>query len=66
MLDFFLSFQRFFVLDNGMLKYSKSPIDVSRLEDFKTFREVQSAHTHSRHIYESTHMKVVDEFKEIV
>lgn len=49
-----------------MLKYSKSPIDVSRLEDFKTFREVQSAHTHSRHIYESTHMKVVDEFKEIV
>lgn len=47
-----------------MLKYSKSPIDVSGIEDFKTFNEVQSAHTQSRPIYESAHMKVVDEFED--
>lgn len=47
-----------------MLKYSKSPIDVSRAEDFKTSNEVLPAHTHSRHIYESTYMKVVDGFKD--
>lgn len=29
MLFFFFPLQRFFVLDNGILKYSKSPIDVS-------------------------------------
>lgn len=29
---FFSPVQRFFVLDNGILKYSKSPIDVSNLD----------------------------------
>lgn len=47
-----------------MLKYSKSPIDVSRVEDLKIFCEVQPAHTHCRHIYESSHIKVVDGFKD--
>lgn len=48
-----------------MLKYSKSPIDVSKVEDhFKICIGIQPArvinsHTHSRHIYDSAHMKVV-------
>lgn len=51
-----------------MLKYSKSPIDVSKVEDhFKICIGIQPArvinsHTHSRYIYDRAHTKVV--FKE--
>lgn len=53
-----------------MLKYSKSPIDVSKVEDhFKICIGIQPArviksHTHFRHIYDSAHIKVVDGFRE--
>lgn len=53
-----------------MLKYSKAPIDVSKVEDhLKICMRIQPArviksHTHSRPIYDSTHMTVVDGLKE--
>lgn len=67
---FFFHFQRFFVLDNGLLKYSKSPIDVSKVAYyFKICVQIQPArvikpHSHTRSIYDITPMKVVDGFRE--